>query len=101
MIRRPPRSTLFPYTTLFRQPRYPAHLYFALHLHAAWFGAFTLVSLAKLVPLSDTGELIIAVVVLGYLLWWGMVALRAVFGDSWGKTVAKTVAVAAAYSVCL
>src|SRR3712207_6964018 len=25
MIRRPPRSTLFPYTTLFRSPRPPAH----------------------------------------------------------------------------
>src|SRR5215216_6867533 len=24
MIRRPPRSTLFPYTTLFRSPRHPA-----------------------------------------------------------------------------
>src|SRR5260221_8768091 len=24
MIRRPPRSTLFPYTTLFRSPRWPA-----------------------------------------------------------------------------
>src|SRR5688572_32468200 len=26
MIRRPPRSTLFPYTTLFRSPRAEAHL---------------------------------------------------------------------------
>src|SRR5947209_12997938 len=26
MIRRPPRSTLFPYTTLFRSPTNPAHL---------------------------------------------------------------------------
>src|SRR2546427_6125100 len=26
MIRRPPRSTLFPYTTLFRSPRRPRHL---------------------------------------------------------------------------
>src|SRR3712207_8145608 len=26
MIRRPPRSTLFPYTTLFRSPRWPALL---------------------------------------------------------------------------
>src|SRR5258705_7368694 len=26
MIRRPPRSTLFPYTTLFRSPASPAHL---------------------------------------------------------------------------
>src|SRR5215204_7263807 len=25
MIRRPPRSTLFPYTTLFRSPRGPGH----------------------------------------------------------------------------
>src|SRR3712207_8438581 len=27
MIRRPPRSTLFPYTTLFRSPRLPPPLY--------------------------------------------------------------------------
>src|SRR5258708_29118845 len=27
MIRRPPRSTLFPYTTLFRSPRRPRGLY--------------------------------------------------------------------------
>src|SRR3712207_8099630 len=28
MIRRPPRSTLFPYTTLFRSPAYPAYQLF-------------------------------------------------------------------------
>src|SRR5436189_5487566 len=28
MIRRPPRSTLFPYTTLFRSPRFPAPVEF-------------------------------------------------------------------------
>src|SRR2546430_7380332 len=28
MIRRPPRSTLFPYTTLFRSPHAPAHTSF-------------------------------------------------------------------------
>src|SRR2546428_4459726 len=27
MIRRPPRSTLFPYTTLFRSKRYPGRLF--------------------------------------------------------------------------
>src|SRR5262245_65813296 len=27
MIRRPPRSTLFPYTTLFRSPQFAARLY--------------------------------------------------------------------------
>src|SRR2546422_8616730 len=35
MIRRPPRSTLFPYTTLFRSPR-------DLRQHGAAFGADTL-----------------------------------------------------------
>src|SRR2546428_7067555 len=34
MIRRPPRSTLFPYTTLFRSPNAPA-----------WFGCFDIVQL--------------------------------------------------------
>src|SRR2546427_3281660 len=32
MIRRPPRSTLFPYTTLFRSPRHPARLARAPHV---------------------------------------------------------------------
>src|SRR5256885_8265856 len=32
MIRRPPRSTLFPYTTLFRSAAKSAHA----HLHRAW-----------------------------------------------------------------
>src|SRR2546425_3565234 len=37
MIRRPPRSTLFPYTTLFRSPRHhePAHAAHAGEAHTA------------------------------------------------------------------
>src|SRR5260221_6138062 len=35
MIRRPPRSTLFPYTTLFRSSVVHAHRYLDLHL-AEW-----------------------------------------------------------------
>src|SRR5688572_32642384 len=41
MIRRPPRSTLFPYTTLFRSCRHPRHAHAdgrAEHLHAGGFG---------------------------------------------------------------
>src|SRR2546426_3079346 len=34
MIRRPPRSTLFPYTTLFRSPVHEVHLAADLHLPA-------------------------------------------------------------------
>src|SRR3712207_7842271 len=37
MIRRPPRSTLFPYTTLFRSWRHPSAV--ALHVHRAAGGA--------------------------------------------------------------
>src|SRR2546430_15988385 len=35
MIRRPPRSTLFPYTTLFRSPRSGPVLYVGLHRNGA------------------------------------------------------------------
>src|SRR5260221_5936387 len=34
MIRRPPRSTLFPYTTLFRSPRYEVACLFADGCHS-------------------------------------------------------------------
>src|SRR2546426_3288522 len=36
MIRRPPRSTLFPYTTLFRSPRPPAEARVLLRHAARW-----------------------------------------------------------------
>src|SRR2546422_10790700 len=38
MIRRPPRSTLFPYTTLFRSPGERLHLAHRDHFHAAIAG---------------------------------------------------------------
>src|SRR3712207_8183746 len=42
MIRRPPRSTLFPYTTLFRSPRYDSRLDYLVHTSAlpnnSWAG---------------------------------------------------------------
>src|SRR5258708_29535200 len=36
MIRRPPRSTLFPYTTLFRSVGYDSALYARRHRHDCW-----------------------------------------------------------------
>src|SRR2546427_6837579 len=47
MIRRPPRSTLFPYTTLFRSPRYAAQ-------HAARV-ARVRERLARLAPIAIAG----------------------------------------------
>src|SRR3712207_7921260 len=41
MIRRPPRSTLFPYTTLFRSPDYAeAYAGIAICLGALWYYGF-------------------------------------------------------------
>src|SRR6202453_5362114 len=38
MIRRPPRSTLFPYTTLFRSFRFESFLHLDLVVPGSWFG---------------------------------------------------------------
>jgi hypothetical protein len=82
-------------------PRYPAHLYTALHLHAAWFGAGALATIATgLIP-SDTAATVIAIAAVTYIAWYGLVAARRVFGDPWIVTIAKAGAVAVAYSVCL
>src|SRR2546430_11147121 len=37
MIRRPPRSTLFPYTTLFRSPNVPRNFYSFRIMIGCWF----------------------------------------------------------------
>src|SRR2546422_7063060 len=54
MIRRPPRSTLFPYTTLFRSPVFsdpavgsPDDLYRALAGHIVWHGLQELAQVLK------------------------------------------------------
>src|SRR5256885_9974051 len=49
MIRRPPRSTLFPYTTLFRSRVFPGLLYGANHAYAnPLTGSGTSASVSKL-----------------------------------------------------
>src|SRR5256885_2886137 len=44
MIRRPPRSTLFPYTTLFRSVAVPAGIYSAMHPRSALDYALTVLN---------------------------------------------------------
>lgn len=80
--------------------RYPAHLYLALHLHAAWFLALTAVTLAAGFNESPIGENIIILLGGLYIAGYSLLALRAVFGESWGRTTGKAVAVAAAYLPC-
>src|SRR3989442_7620875 len=44
MIRRPPRSTLFPYTTLFRSHHHPHHYHCHLHCHYCHYQCFASVT---------------------------------------------------------
>jgi hypothetical protein len=79
-------------------PRYPAHLYLALHLHSAWFGALTLATLVS-IPFESTSVVIgIGFVSIAYIVGYGLVAVRRVFGDSWMRTIAKAIAIGVAYS---
>src|SRR2546426_12290555 len=52
MIRRPPRSTLFPYTTLFRS-RYPLTARIGMTFYSLWFYASKTVVPAGLGPLYE------------------------------------------------
>jgi hypothetical protein len=81
------------------QPRYPAHLYVALHIHAAIFGAFLIFSLLVGVTRSDWIVVAFGLAFMGYVAWYGLTALRRVFGDSWPLTIAKAAAVGAGYFV--
>ena len=81
------------------QPRYPAHLYAALHIHAAVFGAFLIFSLLVGVTRSDWIEVAIGLGLQGYVAWYGLTALRRVFGDSWPRTIAKAAAIGVVYVV--
>ena len=83
------------------QRRYPAHLYVALHIHAAIFGAFLILSIVVgLVP-SRTIAAIAGVLFACYLVWYGLVAFHTVFGDSWPTTIVKGIAVGLIYDLCL
>ena len=79
--------------------RYPAHLYPALHLHSAWFGAFAFTTLLTALSPSATVDGVIGLLGLAYCVWYGIVALHRIFGDSWGTTLAKIVGVSVGYVV--
>jgi hypothetical protein len=81
--------------------RYPAHLYLALHLHAAWFGSLALATAAAVFFPSYSAAAAIELAGLAYILWYGWASLRRVLGDGWVKTTAKAAAVAVVYCACL
>jgi hypothetical protein len=61
--------------------RYPAHLYFSLHLHAAGFASMVASKLASIVD-SLTVDIVVGLAVLAYGTWYTVAAVRRVFGGS-------------------
>jgi hypothetical protein len=84
-----------------RLPRYPAHLYLALHVHAAWFGVLAFVNVVAAFMLVTTVGVILGVAAFAYTIWYSLVTVRRVFKDSWPLTIAKSALIAAVYSACL
>ena len=84
-----------------RLPRYPAHLYVSLHLHAAWFGAFAVSTLLQAAFTSVPIIVAISLSAVVYVAAYGLLAVRRIFGDSWPTTIAKAAAVTVVYGFCL
>jgi small-conductance mechanosensitive channel len=84
-----------------RLPRYPAHLYMALQMHSAWFGALAVLTIVQAFFTSEAIVGLLATVALVYVVAYSLLAARRVFGDSWAKTFAKAVLVTVTYFTCV
>ncbi len=84
-----------------RLPRYPAHLYLALHIHAAWFGVLVLLTIVAGFVASPVLGGIAGVAAFVYTVWYALTSARRVFQDSWLLTIVKSAMVGAAYATCL
>lgn len=77
-------------------PRYPAHLYYALHLHAAAFAALTLTTVLR-APGGIAWEVIVQLAGLSYIVWFAFRSARVVFGTSVAGTLGRLTLVGIAY----
>ena len=84
-----------------RVPHYPAHLYLALHLHAAVFAAFTVLTIALGLFTSNVVMIVSVLTVFSYLVWYGLLTLRRIFNDPWLTTIVKAASIAVVYAICL
>jgi Protein of unknown function (DUF3667) len=83
-----------------QMPRYPAHVYLALHVHAAWFAVLALLTLVAGLGLSNAPAAIAGALMFVYMVWYSLTTMRRVFGESWPRTIGKSVAVTVVYMVC-
>jgi hypothetical protein len=81
-----------------RGHHYPQHLYFALHVHAAWFAVAALVVVLRLVVPSSPGEYLDEALLL-YGILYVVVAFRRAYGPTRRQAIARMIAVLLAYSL--
>ena len=79
---------------------FPEHLYFALHVHAALFGAFLFAHLLRLLRLPQLNPWIELFDVL-FVATYTAIAMHAVYGGTWGRAVFRTGAVVISYWIIL
>jgi hypothetical protein len=80
--------------------RYPQHLWFGLHAHAAWFGVRAIVDAGTLVLPTLLGATLSGFGTL-YGLIYLILAFRVAYGISTGRAVRDTAIVIAAYGICV
>jgi len=76
---------------------YPAHLYLALHLHAAWFAVVALITLLTAFASSSRVLAVAGILTAAYIVWYTLLVLRRVFEDSWVRTIGKAAAIGVVY----
>jgi hypothetical protein len=80
--------------------KYPQQLYFALHVHAAWFALLSIGAFARLIPVAAVGTAARVLVVV----WMGVyfvLALRRAFGVKLSGALWRAAAIGIAYGVVL
>lgn len=80
--------------------RYPQHLWFGLHAHAAWFGVRAMANAGKLVLPPLLGSVLSGLGVL-YGLIYLILAFRVAYGISTGRAVRDTAIVVGIYGICV
>lgn len=80
-----------------KHPRYPAHLYVALHIHAATFLALAILTVATGVLRATATGGVLAALFVAYSAWYVLATFHRVFGDSRPITIVKTAIVGAVY----
>jgi hypothetical protein len=81
-----------------RGSNYPHHLYFALHVHAAWFGAAALIAALRwmLPPIASTP---LQVLLLIYAVWYAVLAFSRAYRATTGQAFGRVAPVLAVYFV--